>query len=140
MMLYSTNSLLVNYDAEKECLYLKRNANPRFDEFRQSMEHALLYAEKHHVKKWLFDFTANVSLNEQEEMWLQTSLFPKLMIGLGTANYIAFVLSEFNYQTLLEEAGQYGLKSYNSFIVINTFCQVEEASDWLENHFENKAD
>lgn len=94
---------------------------------------ALQFAGEHHVKQWLLDYRAIGALDEVEETWLHTHLFPRIMMTMGTDNYVAIVLSERCYQTLLNEAGLFGLQSFNSFIIINTFSQTSDAVAWLNS-------
>lgn len=139
MEVYNSGSLEVGFDVDQEWLYLKCLDQPHSNEFRDSLEKALGYAEEHQVKQWLLDFREIGSLNEDEDSWLQSYLFPKIMMRLGTGNYIGIVLSEKCYNALLSEAGKFGLKSYNSFIRINTFCVVQQAAKWLKKHTIHKA-
>ncbi|MFD2515497.1 hypothetical protein ACFSRY_16610 [Pontibacter locisalis] len=139
MKVYSSNFLEVDYHADHGWLCLRCFGKLESKEFRESLEKALEFAEENQVKQWLLDFREIGSLDENEDAWLQSYLFPKIMMRLGTSNYIAIVLSEKCYEVLLKEAGKFGLKSYNSFIIINTFYNLDEASRWLKKHRINKA-
>lgn len=100
-------------------------------EFRKGLLQALRFARENHVKKWLLDLRQIGKLREEEETWVQVQLFPQIMMHLGTGNHMAVVVDERCYHDMLDESGLMGLKSYNSFIIINTFCQLQEAFDWL---------
>lgn len=110
------------------------------EEFKEGLAKAMEFAEENKVKRWLLDCRKIGTLEEREEQWLQSFLFPKMMISLGEDNYVAVVLSDKCYDVLLKEAGKFGLKSYNSFIVINTFCDMQEAIAWLNNSKADKSD
>ncbi|MDX5418615.1 MAG: hypothetical protein LPK14_04500 [Hymenobacteraceae bacterium] len=139
MKVHSTGSMEVEVNQAQERLYIQCLSELKSDDFRKCLLVALDYAEEHHVKQWLLDLREVGALDEEEETWLQLHLFPKIMMTLGTDNYVAIVLSEKCYQVLLNEAGKFGLQSYNSFIIINTFCEVAEALDWLDSNTVNKA-
>ncbi|WP_276495746.1 hypothetical protein [Pontibacter litorisediminis] len=97
------------------------------------MLEALCCAEKSGIKHWLLDLREIGELDEEEEMWLQRYFFPSIMSRLGTGNYVAIVLSERCYKTLLHEAGRYGLRSYNEVIIMKNFYEVPEAVSWLDS-------
>jgi hypothetical protein len=132
MRVYSTDSLEVSFKETQQRLYLQCSGNFNSDEFRASLLSALQFAEENHVKQWLLDYRAIGALDEKEETWLHTHLFPRIMMTLGTDNYVAVVLSERCYQVLLKEAGLFGLQSYNSFIIMNTFANASDAAGWLD--------
>jgi hypothetical protein len=134
MRVYSTGSLEVSFEEIQQRLYLQCNGNFNSEEFRSSLLSALQFAEEHHVKQWLLDYRAIGALDEKEDTWLQTHLFPRIMMTLGTDNYVAIVLSERCYQVLLKEAGLFGLQSYNSFIIMNTFANASDAAEWLNTN------
>ena len=134
MRVYSTESLEVSFNEEQQRLYLQCNGNFDSAEFRSSLLTSLQFAEAHHVKQWLLDYRAIGALDEAEETWLHTHLFPRIMMTMGTDNLVAVVLSEKCYQLLLKEAGLFGLQSYNSFIIMNTFANTTDAAAWLENN------
>ncbi|GAA4436094.1 hypothetical protein GCM10023188_28760 [Pontibacter saemangeumensis] len=133
MKTYSTGSWEVRFDAAQSRLHLACSGSFRSEDFRESLLVALDCAEEHHVKQWLIDYTAIGNLDEAEENWLHNHLFPRIMMTMGTGNYVAVILSERCYQTLLSEAGLFGLQSYNSFIIINTFSSTELAVAWLND-------
>lgn len=134
MEVYSTNSLEVVYDEAQDRLYLECKCFFSSKEFRESLFSALQFAEEHYVKQWLLDYRSIGALNEEEETWLHTHLFPRIMMTMGTDNHVAIVLSERCYQTLLNEAGLLGLQSYNSFIILNTFSNTSDAVGWLSSN------
>ncbi|WP_299708354.1 hypothetical protein [uncultured Pontibacter sp.] len=101
-------------------------------QFREALMKALRFAREHHVKQWLLDLREIGKLSEEEEAWVQVQLFPQIMMHLGTDNHLAVVVDERCYDDMLSESGLLGLRSYNSFIVINTFCQLPEAIAWLD--------
>lgn len=131
MKVYSKSPLVVSFNEAQGRLQLACSGSFGSQDFRESLLAALQFAEEHHVKQWLLDYTAIGSLGEAEENWLHTHLFPRLMMTMGAGNYVAIVLSERCYQALLREAGLSGLQSYNSFIIINTFSNAHLAMDWL---------
>lgn len=131
MKVYSTKALEVVFDAAQGRLHLACSGRFNSEDFRDSLLAALQFAEEHHAKQWLMDYTAIGNLAETEQNWLHTHLFPRIMMTMGTGNYVAVVLSERCYQTLLSEAGLFGLQSYNSYIIINTFCDANLAIAWL---------
>ncbi|MEJ8802018.1 hypothetical protein [Pontibacter sp. H249] len=130
MFVYSSDSFNVGYDQKQLVLTCAKRLD--FEEFKEGLVSALLFAENYNVKRWLFDVRNIGSLSEEEETWLQSYMFPQIMVTLGTKNYIAVVLSEKCYSALLLQAGKYGLRSYNSFIIMNTFSDTETALSWLK--------
>lgn len=130
MNIYNSTSFCVGYDQGH--LLLKCSKRLQTDDFKEGLKRALFYAGKNNVKCWLLDVRAIGCLNEEEETWLQTHLYPQIMATLGINNFVAVVLSEKCYSSLLLEAGSYGLKSYNSFIIMNTFYTPEAGLNWLE--------
>lgn len=133
MEVYSTNSVTVKYVQAQGRLLLQCCGHFSSSEFRESLLVALQFASDNHVKQWLLDYRAIGALSEEEETWLHTHLFPRIMMTMGTDNYVAIVLSEKCYQALLSEAGLYGLQSFNSFIIMNTFSQTSDAVAWLDS-------
>ncbi|GAB3539075.1 hypothetical protein GCM10027443_35220 [Pontibacter brevis] len=133
MVVYSTDSLEVTFDEAQGRLHLQCFGNFKSREFRDSLLAALQFAEEYHVKQWLLDYRAIGALDEEEETWLHTHLFPRIMMTMGTDNYVAIVLSDRCYQALLDEAGLFGLQSFNSFIIINTFSHTADAAAWLNS-------
>ena len=131
MKVYSTSMLEVVFDAAQGRLHLICISKFSSQDFRDSLLAALQFAEDHHVKQWLIDYTAIGNLEEAEQNWLHTHLFPRMMMTMGTGNYVAVILSERCYQALLREAGIFGLQSYNSYIIINTFSDADLATVWL---------
>lgn len=134
MILYATSSLEITCNRQERRLYLRCLTALSSVEFKQGLEQALYFAEKHQIKQWLLDLHTIGTLNEEEEIWLHQHIFPRIMMNLGTENYVAMVLSEKCYLALLHEAGKFGLQSYNEFIIINSFFDVESAVRWLDKH------
>lgn len=134
MMLYATSSLEITCNCEERRLYLRCLTALSSAEFRQGLKQALFFAEEHQIKQWLLDLHTIGTLDEEEEIWLHQYIFPRIMMNLGTENYVAMVLSEKCYLTLLHEAGKFGLQSYNEFIIINSFFDVDGAVRWLDKH------
>ncbi|GAB3196366.1 hypothetical protein ABID22_002947 [Pontibacter aydingkolensis] len=132
MLIYNSDSFKAEFDQEQGWLHFTCSKRLQFIEFKEGMKQALACAEENKVKRWLLDAREIGCLNEEEETWLQSCMFPKIMSSLGTNNYVAVVLSERCYHALLMEAGRFGLKSYNSFIIMNTFCEPEDALSWLD--------
>jgi hypothetical protein len=139
MRVYSTDSLKVEFIAEEQRLYLFCNGNFNSTEFRDSLLASLQFAESNSIKQWLLDYREIGALNETDETWIQSHLFPRIMMTMGTGNYVAIVLSEKCYQALLKEAGLFGMQSYNSFIIMNTFSNPADAAAWLETQSISRA-
>lgn len=133
MMIYYSDSFEVKYDHQQGILMLSCSRRLQSEHFKEGVVRALRFAAASDVKRWLLDTREIGCLNEEEESWLQSCLFPQMMSSLGTDNYIAVVLSERCYKALLLKAGKVGLKSYNSFIILNTFYELKEARAWLKN-------
>lgn len=117
---------------ERGRLVLKCGHGMQSSDFRECLMKALRYAREHAIKQWLFDVRQIGKLSEDEETWVQAQLFPQIMMYLGTDNYVAVVVDEQCYNDMVNDAGPLGLKSYNTFVIINTFCRVEEAQAWLD--------
>lgn len=133
MVLYRSGVFSVELPEGKEWVYIDCKAMPNLEDFKKGLIMALEYVKKHPVNTWLFDLRTIDALSEEEETWCQVQFFPQLMM-LGQENYIALVVSEVCYNRMLKEVGAYGLKSYNSFIIIDTFNNVNEAEQWLLSH------
>lgn len=132
-MICARKSFTVSCNTRENKLYLECLGEFQSEDFRTSLLEALVYAKNHQVKQWLLDFRKIGNLCDGEENWLQAQFFPKMMMMLGQNNFLAIVLSEQCYKKLLSEAGFNGLQSYNSFIIMNTFCEVESAMNWLNS-------
>ncbi len=130
MELYTSDTCEVGYVADRLELQCNRLLIPK--EFREGMLCALRFAREHGVKQWLLDLRHIGRLSEEEETWVQVQLFPQIMMHLGTGNHVAVVMDERCYKDMVSESGLLGLKSYNSFIIINTFCDRQEAIHWLD--------
>ena len=122
MMLYSSETLVVEVPADKDWVCVVCTAACNYSSFKAGMLEALAYVKQHGIDSWLLDFRCIDHLGEEEETWLQVQLFPQLIM-LGHEHYFAVVVSEKCYNNLLQEVGAYGLRSYNSFIIINTFLR-----------------
>ncbi|NDK55463.1 hypothetical protein [Pontibacter fetidus] len=136
MVLFKSRNFTVDLPDGRQWVCVSCNALPDFKEFKEGLMNALDYVRTGRLNFWLFDLRAIDELKEEEETWLQVQFFPQLMM-LGRENYIALVVSEACYERMLQEVGAYGLKSYNSFIIIDTFCHVPEAEAWLRFHQSN---
>lgn len=132
MIIYKSSSFEIRYNSQKELLNLYCYERTTSEDFQKGLENALQFAEQKKLKRWLIDVNEIGALGETEENCLQNYLYPHMMMQLGLQNYMAVVLSEGSYRQLLNEAGKYGLKTYNSFIIINTFCKKQEAVAWLD--------
>ncbi|MEJ8755470.1 hypothetical protein WG947_00560 [Pontibacter sp. H259] len=136
MVLYSSKAFNVSLPAGKTWICVECKERPGSQSFQSGLLKALEYIKGTPTNSWLLDFREIDWLGEEEETWLQVQFFPQLMM-LGYESYFAVVVSESCYDKLLNEVGAYGLKSYNSFIIINTFCHMQEAEEWLSSHHPN---
>ncbi|PKV75762.1 hypothetical protein [Pontibacter ramchanderi] len=131
MEFYKSETCEVGFVADR--LELRYNRNLRSEDFRGGLLKALERAREHQIKLWLFDLRNIGRLSDEEETWLQVQIFPQIMMYLGTGNHVALVVDERCYDDMIKESGLLGLKSYNSFIIINTFCDLQHAIDWLDH-------
>jgi hypothetical protein len=131
MELYKSDSCVVEHVGER--LLLQCGRIMQSNEFRTGLLMALKYAKENQIKQWLLDLREIGQLSDEEETWVQVQLFPQIMMHLGTGNYVAVVVDERCYNGMVSESGLLGLKSYNSFIIINNFCHMHEAIDWLDH-------
>lgn len=131
MKLYQAGTFEVSYNNKHSILVLTCTAKLNAVEFREGVLHALRFAEEFVVKQWILDFSRVGNLKEEEQVWMDNYLFPRLMIHLGSDNYMAMVLAKKCYNELLAESGKDGLHSYNSFILLNTFYTLDQAEHWL---------
>lgn len=136
MVLYKSDTFFVDLPDNRQWINVNCTIVPDFQEFKAGLMKALDYIRTDRINMWLFDLREIDELGEEEETWLQVQFFPQLMM-LGQENYIALVVSETCYNRMLQEVGAYGLKSYNSFIIIDTFCHISDAEDWLRSHQAN---
>jgi hypothetical protein len=130
MEVYTSDTCVVGHVADRLELQCNRILAP--EEFREGMLRALRFARENGIKQWLLDLRNIGRLSEEEETWVQVQLFPQIMMHLGAGNHVAVVMDERCYHDMVSESGLLGLKSYNSFIIINTFCDRQEAIHWLE--------
>jgi hypothetical protein len=131
MQLYKSDTCVVDFGDNRLVFQCRGKMKP--EQFREALMKALRFARDHHIKQWLLDLREIGKLSEEEEAWVQVQLFPQIMMHLGTDNYLAVVVDERCYADMVSESGLLGLRSYNSFIVINTFSQLPEAIAWLDN-------
>ncbi len=136
MVLYKSDVFSVELPDGKGWVYIDCKAMPDFEDFKSGLMIALEHVKNHPANCWLFNLRAIDGLSEEEETWCQVQFFPQLMM-LGQENFIALVVSESCYYRMLQEVGAYGLKSYNSFIIIDTFSKVSDAELWLRSHQRN---
>lgn len=129
MKLYSSQSCQVEHIAERLEIMCSPGLESRA--FRYSMMKALRYARSHMIKQWLYDLRSIGRLSEEEETWVQVQLYPQMMLHMGANNHVALVIEVRDYQEMVQELGISGLESCNSFIIMNTFCDKQEAVDWL---------
>ena len=139
MMIYQTPIITVQYVEAKKQIELTCTGNISSKDLKSCYRKALVFAKEKKVKRWLFDFSRNYQLTENDQTWLDTSFFPSLMIALGPDNYIGMVVPKLTYRKMFQEAGQIGMQTYNSFIKLKTFCSSPKATRWLgtQTNFEN---
>lgn len=131
-MLYNRGSVEIEFREKEGILNLRCISQNDSGEFREALEQALAYAAPKQLKYWLLDLREIGTLSEEEESWLQTVFFPNMIMQLGSGNFVALVLSGKCYEVLLQEAGKFGLQSYNSLITFHNFCDMQEAQTWLQ--------
>ncbi len=134
MILCKNSTLEVIFDPVQVRLCVACGHSFQSDDFRNSLLEALAFARKYQVKHWLLDLRAIGELSEADETWVYAQLFPEIMMQLGTGNYMAMLLSQPCYERLLEETGQNGLTSMNSFVILRNFYDPAEAAAWLDTH------
>ncbi|WP_242919523.1 hypothetical protein [Pontibacter liquoris] len=133
MMVSKTKTSEVIFDATQVRLELQCSQSLDSADFRQVLLDALQFAGEHDIKHWLLDLREIGELTEEDETWVFTQLFPRIMITLGSENYLAILLSQSCYNRLLMEVGQQGLCSFNSFVILHNFYQLNEANAWLNS-------
>lgn len=129
--MFKSDNCEVEFVADR--LELRYDQHKQAEDFTKGPLAALAFAKEHHIKLWLFDLRQIGRFSENEETWLQSQLFPQIMMHLGTGNHVALVVDERCYDDMIKESGLLGLKSYNSFIIINTFCDLQVAVEWLDH-------
>ena len=132
-MIYHSDLLAVQYSDTFKQIMLNCSGNITSRDLKNCYRKALVFAKKKKVKHWLFDFSKNYQLSENDHKWLDTCFFPNLMIALGPDNYIGMVIPKVNYRRLYLEVGLSGMQTYNSFIKLKTFCSGSKATRWLIN-------
>ncbi|HSI90329.1 MAG TPA: hypothetical protein VK927_04390, partial [Adhaeribacter sp.] len=128
MLIYQSELLVVHYEEVTKQIQLTCTGNIDSKDLKKCYRRALKFAKDNKVKHWLFDFSRNYDLTEEDQIWLDTTFFPSLMIALGPENYIGMVIPKYNYRQLFKEVGQVGMQTYNSFIKIKTFCSSPKAT------------
>ena len=131
MMIYESDIMKVQYVAAKKQIELTCTGAVSSKDLKSCYRKALVFAKENNIKHWLFDFSRNYELSENDQAWLNTSFFPSLMIALGSDNYIGMVVPKLAYRKMFQEAGQIGMQTYNSFIKLKTFCSGPKATRWL---------
>lgn len=133
MTVYTTKSLIITLHPSTKQIWVECLENLDAEGFRQGLLNALDQAKSHNIKKWLIDARKIGELSEAEESWVQTVFFPQVMDSDSTC-YMAMLISTNCYDRMLQENGWFGLKSYNTFIRINTFYNLKDAENWLDSH------
>ena len=131
MLVFKSDSFVVKCETEQ--LHLVCSKKLESDEFKNGLINALNYAQEFEVKHWLFDLRETECLEEEEVKCVFEYFLPKLMTSLGTDNFVSLLLSDMCYQKLLSKVGNSDMRSYNSFIKMNAFCDFEEAVTWLNS-------
>lgn len=131
MVIYHSQILSVSYVPDNNLLHLTCTGSVTSRDLKSCYRRALVFAKRNQVKHWLFDFSRHYNLSENDNKWLGTSFFPNLMIALGPENYIGMVVPKLTYRKMYQEVGQAGMRTYNNFIIMNTFCSSPKATRWL---------
>lgn len=137
MTVYKNNSLQINLCSDKGQISVECLASVDSEEFKNGLVRALELAKQNHVRQWLIDARRIGELPEADESWINTDFFPQLMDKNSTC-FIAMVISDACYIRMIQKNGWFGLKSYNSFIKINTFYNMQDAENWLVSYAEDK--
>lgn len=133
MTVYKTNSLVITLNPESKQIWIECLESLDTESFKTGLLKALDLAKLHGVRQWLIDARRIGELSDAEECWVQINFFPQLMDSETTC-YMAMVISNNCYDRMLQENGWFGLKSYNTFIKINTFYSLQDAENWLHSH------
>lgn len=133
MTVYKTDSLVITLHTELKQIWIECLKTLDTEGFKNGLLRALELAKSHDVRQWLIDARKIGELSDAEESWVQINFFPRLMDNRNTC-YMAMVISNNCYDRMLQENGWFGLKSYNSFIKINTFYSLQDAENWLHSH------
>jgi hypothetical protein len=133
MPVYHTKSLQINLIPDLAQIWVVCLDTIDSEDFKNCLTHALEIAKTNNIRQWGIDARNIGELSDTDERWIQTEFFPYLMDKDSTC-YIAMVVSPKCYDRMLQENGWFGLKSYNSFIKINTFYNIQDAETWLQSH------
>lgn len=136
MTVYKTTSLHITLHPNSNQIWIECLETMDSADLKKGLQKALELAETNEVRQWLIDARRIGELSETDEGWVQTNFFPHLMDENSTC-YIAMVVATNCYDRMLQENGWFGLKSYNSFIQINTFYNLLDAENWLHSHSHN---
>lgn len=137
MAVYKTNSLQITLLQDTKQLWIECKEKLETEDFKAGLMKALELGKANNVRHWLIDARKIGELSEADESWVQSEFFPHLMQENNTC-YIAMVIAPNCYDRMLLENGWFGLKSYNSFIKINTFYNLMDAENWLGSYASNK--
>lgn len=133
MTVYNSDSLVITLHPDSKQIWVECLASLDSEGFKKGLLNALELAKAHDVRQWLIDARKIGELSDAEESWVQINFFPQLMNDKSTC-CMAMVISNNCYDRMLQENGWFGLKSYNTFIKINTFYNVQDAENWLQSH------
>lgn len=128
--------MLITLLPESELLWIECLETLDSEDFKKGLQKALELAKANGVRQWLLDARKIGELSDTDESWVQADFFPHLMEKDSTC-YIAMIIATNCYDRMLQENGWFGLKSYNSFIQINTFYNLLDAENWLLSHSRN---
>jgi len=133
MTVHNTNTLDITLSPDADQITIACKERLDSEDFKCGLLKSLQLAKANGVRQWLIDARRIGELSETDEEWVQTAFFPQLMQEDSTC-YIAMVIAPNCYDRMLQENGWFGLKSYNSFIKINTFYNLQDADNWLRSH------
>lgn len=133
MTVHKTSSLIITLHSETKQIWVECLEALDTDGLKEGLLKALELAQKENIRHWLIDARKIGELSDAEESWFQINFFPRLMNNNSTC-YMAMLISSNCYDRMLLENGWFGLKSYNSFVKINTFYSEQDAENWLLSH------
>lgn len=133
MEIFTSSSIHVEYQTNVNIMQMRWRKALMPKELTEGYQVALEFARLNQIDRWLLDLSQMAM--GKEETWLNPAFFINLML-LGRHHYIGLVLSENHYKELLQAGGKEGLRSYNSFLKISTFCSAGKALDWLQGQLE----